>query len=149
MTARAADTEQAPFSIVGIDHIVLRAHDPQRLVAFYRDVLGCPIEREQPQIGLTQLRAGAALLDVVPQRALAGAPAAPSGGSPNLDHVCLRVTPFDAARLRAYLLSKGVASGEPALRYGAEGEGLSVYLQDPEGNGVELKSPAAPPAVPE
>ncbi len=138
----APDPDRAPFSIAGIDHIVLRARDPQRLVAFYRDVLGCPIEREQPELGLTQLRAGAALLDVVAQRALAGAPAASPGGSPNLDHVCLRIAPFDAASLRAYLLSKGVASGEPVLRYGAEGEGLSVYLQDPEGNGVELKAPA-------
>jgi glyoxylase I family protein len=144
MTAQATDTEQVPFSIVGIDHIVLRAQDPQRLVAFYRDVLGCPIEREQPQIGLTQLRAGGALIDVVAQRALAGARASASGVSPNLDHLCLRVTPFDGARLRAYLLSKGVTSGEAALRYGAEGEGLSVYLQDPEGNGVELKAPAFP-----
>ena len=136
------DTDQAPFCIAGIDHVVLRARDPQTLVAFYRDVLGCPIEREQPELGLTQLRAGSALLDVVPQRALAGAPTGSPGGSPNLDHICLRIAPFDAARLRAYLLSKGVMSGEPTLRYGAEGEGLSVYLQDPEGNGVELKAPA-------
>ena len=141
-TPQAADLGRVPFSIAGIDHIVLRAHDPQRLVAFYRDVLGCSVEREQPEIGLTQLRAGGSLLDVIPQRALAGARVAPSGGSPNLDHLCLRIAPFDAVRLRAYLLAKGVVSGAPALRYGAEGEGPSVYLQDPEGNGVELKASA-------
>jgi catechol 2,3-dioxygenase-like lactoylglutathione lyase family enzyme len=141
-TPQAADRGRVPFAIAGIDHIVLRAHDPQRLVAFYRDVLGCSVEREQPEIGLTQLRAGGSLLDVIPQRALAGAPVASSGGSPNLDHLCLRIVPFDAVRIRAYLLAKGVASGEPALRYGAEGEGPSVYLQDPEGNGVELKASA-------
>ena len=63
-----------PFAIRGIDHIVLRAREPGRLVAFYRDVLGCPVERAQPQIGLTQLRAGLCLIDVVAQGALAGAP---------------------------------------------------------------------------
>lgn len=128
-----------PFVIVGIDHVVLRAHDPARLIAFYRDVLGCPVEREQREIGLVQLRAGRCLIDIVPQRALAGATGQPSGVNPNLDHLCLRIKPFDPAVLRPYLVAHGVSVGEVAVRYGAEGEGPSLYLQDPEGNGVELK----------
>lgn len=129
-----------PFAIVGIDHVVLRAHDPVCLVAFYRDVLGCPLEREQPEIGLTQLRAGRCLIDVVPQRALAGATGSGSGVNPNLDHLCLTIDPFDATSLSAYLAGHGVRVGEAAVRYGADGEGLSLYLQDPEGNGIELKA---------
>lgn len=132
-----------PFAIRGIDHIVLRAREPGRLVAFYRDVLGCPVERVQPRIGLTQLRAGLCLIDVVAQGALAGAPDEASGGvHRNLDHLCLIVEPFDADGLAAYLGRQGVPIGEVALRYGAEGEGPSLYLQDPEGNGIELKAPA-------
>jgi catechol-2,3-dioxygenase len=129
---------ETPFSIAGIDHIVLRAREPGRLVAFYRDVLGCTIEREQTEIGLTQLRAGRNLIDVVPQVALAGASPG-SGPGQNLDHVCLTIQPFEGERLRAYLSSRGVSVGQIASRYGAEGHGPSLYLQDPEGNGVELK----------
>jgi len=130
-----------PFAIRGIDHIVLRAREPGRLVAFYRDVLGCPVEREQPDIGLTQLRAGLCLIDVVAQGSLAGAPDDISGVRRNLDHLCLTIEPFDAEGLAAYLRGQGVQVGEIALRYGAEGEGPSLYLQDPEGNGIELKGP--------
>ena len=129
---------EPPFSIVGIDHIVLRAREPGRVVAFYRDVLGCALEREQPDIGLTQLRAGRSLIDVVPEVALAGASPG-AGPGRNLDHLCLTIRPFDGEKLRAYLTSRGVSIGQIASRYGAEGEGPSLYLQDPEGNGVELK----------
>ncbi|EQD56922.1 Glyoxalase/bleomycin resistance protein/dioxygenase, partial [mine drainage metagenome] len=104
-----------PFAIRGIDHIVLRAREPGRLVAFYRDVLGCPVERAQPHIGLTQLRAGLCLIDVVAQGALAGAPDAASGGvCRNLDHLCLIIEPFDADGLAAYLRRQGVPVGEVA-----------------------------------
>lgn len=127
-----------PFSIAGIDHIVLRAREPGRLVAFYRDVLGCVIEREQPELGLTQLRAGRNLIDVVPEVALAGASPG-AGPGQNLDHVCLTIHPFEGESLRAYLSSRGVSVGQIASRYGAEGQGPSLYFQDPEGNGVELK----------
>ena len=133
-----------PFNITGIDHVVLRARDPDRLVRFYRDVLGCPVEREQAGIGLTQLRAGRCLIDVVPHRALAGAPGQGGGAEPNVDHVCLLVQPFDAERISAYLRANGARVGEVAMRYGAEGEGPSLYLQDPEGNGIELKAAGGP-----
>lgn len=124
--------------------MVLRAREPQQLVTFYRDVLGCPIEREQPDIGLTQLRAGRCLIDVVPQRSLAGAAGVPGGAEPNLDHVCLLITPFDPESLRTYLKARGARVGELAVRYGAVGQGLSLYLQDPEGNGIELKATPEP-----
>jgi glyoxylase I family protein len=138
MTAAATP----PFSIRGIDHVVLRARDSRALVSFYRDVIGCPVEREQPEIGLIQLRAGRSLIDVLE---------AGGGGAQmlseearddarNVDHFCLTIDPFDAPRLRAYLISRGVAPGEVAMRYGAEGEGPSLYFEDPAGNGVELKA---------
>ena len=54
----------APFSIVGIDHVVLRAADPAALERFYLDVLGLNFEKRQG--GLAQLSAGDALIDIVP-----------------------------------------------------------------------------------
>lgn len=53
--------------------------------------------------------------------------------------------PFDEPALRAHLAAHGVAAGETVSRYGAEGEGPSIYLHDPDGNMVELKGPARIP----
>jgi glyoxylase I family protein len=127
-----------PFAIRDIDHVVLTARDPARLEAFYTDVLGCPLELRQERISLTQLRAGRALIDIVPAAAAeAGAGPAP----PNMEHFCLRIEPFDAEALRHHLDAHGVAYSEVKDRYGAEGRGPSIYLEDPEGNRVELKGP--------
>ena len=120
------------FSISGIDHIVLRVQDVTRALEFYRDTLGCTVEREQRALGLTQLRAGRSLIDLV--NAPAGAPR-----GPNVEHFCLTLVPFDEVALRAHLAARGVEAGEGAMRYGAEGEGRSLYIEDPDGNRVELK----------
>ena len=56
----------APFRLVGIDHVVLRAADPARLERFYLEVIGCTLERRQEKFQLTQLRAGRTLIDIVP-----------------------------------------------------------------------------------
>jgi glyoxylase I family protein len=58
-----------------------------------------------------------------------------------MDHVCLRIDPFDAEALKAHLAEHGARLGELGLRYGADGYGQSLYLFDPEGNMVELKGP--------
>lgn len=133
---------------VHIDHLVLRVVDLDAMLGFYRDALGCTVERRRDDIGLVQLRAGRALIDLVPvDGALGRAGGAPPGaGGRNLDHFCLRVAPFDEARIRAALAAHGIAAGETATRYGAEGEGPSIYVTDPEGNVVELKgAPATAP----
>jgi glyoxylase I family protein len=122
----------APFQIIGIDHVVLRAADPAGLERFYLDVLGLSFEKRQGE--LAQLRAGYALVDIVP--ADGSGPAGGTGGA-NLDHLCLRIEPFDAAAIAEYLAREGVACGAEC-----EGQGPSIYLRDPEGNGVELKGPA-------
>jgi glyoxylase I family protein len=129
-----------------IDHIVLRVLDLDAMARFYCDVLGCSVERRRDDIGLLQLRAGASLLDLVPVDGQLGrmGGAAPGPQGRNLDHVCFRVEPFDEAAIRADLAAAGVAGGPAALRYGAEGEGPSIYVLDPEGNTVELKGPPGP-----
>lgn len=128
-----------------IDHVVLRVIDLERMLWFYGEVLGCPVERRQDGIGLVQLRAGRAMLDLVPVDGKLGRVGgrAPGPEGRNVDHFCLRVEPFDEAAIRAHLARHGVAAGDTAQRFGAEGEGPSIYLSDPEGNMVELKGPPA------
>lgn len=127
-----------------IDHIVLRVSDLERMVQFYTGVLGCSIERRQDEIGLVQLRAGRSLVDLVPVTGKLGrmGGAAPGKEGRNLDHFCFRVEDFDEATVRAELAAAGVQAGPVESRYGAEGEGPSIYLNDPEGNTVELKGAA-------
>ena len=126
-----------------LDHLVLRVVDLDAMLHFYGDVLGCTIERRQDGIGLIQLRAGRSLVDLVP----VDGPLGRAGGAPpgregrNLDHFCFRVEPFDEAAIRRHLQAHGVAAGPLATRNGAEGEGPSIYLTDPQGNVVELKGP--------
>lgn len=134
------------FTILHLDHVVLRVRDVDAMLRFYTEVLGCTMERVQDELGLYQVRAGASLIDLVPVDGKLGRAggAAPGPEGRNLDHFCLRIEPFDGDALRAWLSSRGADPGEVVQRYGAEGEGPSLYLRDPEGNVVELKGPPAP-----
>jgi len=134
----------AMIAVREIDHVVLRVSDVAAMLAFYGDVLGCPVERRQDDIGLIQLRAGRSLIDLVPIDGALGRAggAAPGKQGRNLDHFCLRVEPFDESAIRARLQAHGIDAGPLASRYGAEGEGPSLYVDDPEGNVIELKGPA-------
>ncbi len=131
------------IQIRDIDHIVLRVVDLPAMLRFYCDGLGCRIERRQDEIGLIQLRAGRSMLDLVPLDGKLGRAggAAPGKQGHNVDHVCFRVEPFDEPAMRAHLASLGIEAGPVESRYGAEGEGPSIYLSDPQGNVVELKGP--------
>jgi len=128
----------------GIDHIVLRVRDVDAMAAFYLGILGCTAERRRDDIGLVQLRAGRCLIDLVSVDGKLGRQggAAPGPEGRNLDHLCLRIEPFDGEAIRAFLAARGCEPGEIAMRFGAEGEGPSIYVRDPEGNTVELKGPA-------
>lgn len=122
-----------PFAVHGIDHIVLRARDVPALVTFYVEIIGCPVERVID--GLTQLRVGQSLIDIVLRDAN-------EGDGRNMDHLCLTLDLFDTDLVAAWLTGNGVATGEIATRYGADGYGVSIYLTDPEGNGLELRAAA-------
>ncbi|KMN47354.1 lactoylglutathione lyase [Chromobacterium violaceum] len=124
----------SPFRILGIDQIVLRVADPARSERFYLETLGCRVAKRQEKLGLVHLDAGSALIDLVPatEREAPGA---------NVDHFCLRVEPFDEDAIRAHLAGLGIVVEPAKQRFGAEGAGPSVYLRDPDGNGIELKGP--------
>lgn len=134
-----------PFDVRRIDHVVFRVVDLDRSIAFYREVLGCMVVRERADLGLVHLRAGASMLDLVSVDGSLGSRggAAAGGEGRNVDHLCLRVEPFDETILVAHLARQGLAPAGPAQRnFGAEGDGLSLYIADPDGNVIELKGPA-------
>jgi len=130
------------ITIQAIDHVVLRVVDLNRTASFYIDVLGARWEKKQTHIGLYQLRVGTALIDLLPVDEKLGAMggAAPGKEGRNVDHVCYRVLLWDGEAILAHLAKHGI-SGEIVSRYGAEGDGPSIYLADPEGNNLELKGP--------
>jgi catechol 2,3-dioxygenase-like lactoylglutathione lyase family enzyme len=135
----------APFVLRGLDHVVLRVRDAARMERFYCEVVGCVVARRRTDLGLTHLGAGSAMIDLVDIDGPLGRKAGPLAGTggQNVDHFCLRVAPFDAAAIAAHLRAHGVEPREIGTRFGAEGDGPSLYLDDPEGNRVELKGASA------
>jgi glyoxylase I family protein len=131
-----------PIHIVGYDHIVLRIADKDAMLAFYCGVLGLTVDRDRPELGLTHIRLGPQMIDLVTLGGPLGGTVPPDPATKNLDHFCLQVRPFDEAAIRAHLATHGIAPVEEGQRYGADGTGFSVYIQDPEGNLVELKGPS-------
>lgn len=124
------------IKIRNLDHVVVRVTDMDRALAFYTGVLGCPEERRVDRLGLVQLRAGSSMIDLVP-----AGEAVPVAGHGNMDHLAVRVDPFDEPAIREHLARHGIEAPETATRYGAEGSGPSIYIRDPDGNTVELKGP--------
>lgn len=121
------------FRVERIDHVVLRVSDLAAMVRFYEQALGFQVERRLEKLALVQMRAGASLLDLIG--------GARGEGAPNMDHLCFRVEPFDRDAIVRQLAPFDISVGETVERYGAEGNGPSVYFHDPEGNQVELKGP--------
>ena len=131
------------IKIAAIDHIVLRTSKIEEMLEFYCNVLGCTVERETAaETGLTQLRAGSALIDLVTVESDLGRM---GGGDPktsenNLDHFCLQLKPISEIEIEKHLSKHGINGGDFHDRYGAQGIGKSIYIKDPEGNTVELRS---------
>ena len=134
---------QIMFEIVAIDHIVLRTSKLDQMLSFYCNILGCKVERTLPaETGLTQLRAGNALIDLVTVDSELGRKggAAPTESGNNMDHFCLQLKTITEADIKAHLRKSGIEQVDFQERYGAQGFGRSVYIKDPEGNIVELRS---------
>ena len=125
---------QSALRVKGLDHVVLRVADMDRAIAFYEEVLGLHVERRLESIGLVQLRAGAAMIDLVPRTE-------DEDDGRNMDHYAVRIEEMDVPALTAHLKRHGIDPGEVRRRYGAEGYGSSIYITDPDGNTVELKGP--------
>ncbi len=135
-----------PFTVLHIDHVVLRVGDLERSVRFYVDVLGCRVARRRDDLGLVHLRTGTSMIDLVSLDGRIGrrGGSGPGAEGRNVDHLCLRVEPFDEAALTAHLAGLGVRPTGPATtNFGADGDGPSIYIADPDGNTIELKGPSS------
>jgi catechol 2,3-dioxygenase-like lactoylglutathione lyase family enzyme len=120
------------IQVRGLDHIVLTVADAHRSLDWYGGRLGLePLrvaEWEAEEVFFPSVRVDATtiidLLEVPPTGI-------------NVDHVCLVVEPVDLAALAA-APDLDVVEG-PVRRWGAQGEGTSLYIRDPDGNLVELR----------
>ena len=131
------------FVLKALDHVVLRVEDVDRSVAFYRDVLGCSVEKVRDDIGLIQLRAGDCIIDLVDVGGSLGrlGGSAPGAEGHNLDHFCLRIEPFDESAIRDHFRAHGIETSRLRNNWGGDGRGPSLFVTDPTGNAIELKGP--------
>lgn len=115
--------------VLGLDHIVLVSDDPERLIAWYSEVLGLePVrlaEWRRGEVPFASLRVSADTIIDVQRGERSGT---------NVDHVALVVD----ADLAALAEEHGVAG--PKDLFGARGVGRGIYLRDPDGTGVELRT---------
>jgi glyoxylase I family protein len=121
----------------GIDHLVLQVTDVKRSLAFYVDILGMSLERVIEDMNLYQMRCGRNLIDIL---AVPEGRALPEVGNRGLDHFCLNF-PGGIDALIDHLKANDVQVVRgPIEVYGAAGYATSVYVQDPDGHMIELKS---------
>ena len=131
-----------------LDHLVIRCADLALMQNFYGEVLGCKLERVLDEQGLYQYRAGAALIDLVDIEKPIGKGQAPDPDRRNMAHFCLRIEDGAWGDIIAHFRENGIDIDDaPSRRYGADGQGQSIYLRDPEGNEVELKMSPEPGTV--
>jgi catechol 2,3-dioxygenase-like lactoylglutathione lyase family enzyme len=121
-----------PLHVVGLDHVVLNVADVERSLAFYCDELGLAPER------VDEWRRGDVFFPSVrvDPHTIIDLLATPRTGE-NADHLCLVVEPVDLEAIKASGRFE-VVDG-PATRFGARGDGTSLYVKDPDGNTVELR----------
>ncbi|MEW6128840.1 MAG: VOC family protein [Acidobacteriota bacterium] len=134
------------FEIQQLDHLVIRVRNLETMVQFYCEVVGCSMDKRNEDLGLAHLRAGKSMIDLISvdgKLGLAGGKA-PENEGHNLDHLCLRIEPFDLASLLAHLQKHRVEASALYHNYGAEGYGPSLYIRDPEGNTIEFKGAPDP-----
>ena len=132
-----SDSSGNPIRLRELDHVVFRVRDPQTSLAFYQGILGLALVNHNAPLQLWQLQCGTGMIDLMP---LSGDSPLPDLGKRHIDHVCIGVAGNNIGEIAGYLKSKGVeVIGEPTMRNGARGQGLSIYITDPDGYILEIK----------
>jgi catechol 2,3-dioxygenase-like lactoylglutathione lyase family enzyme len=124
--------------IIGLDHVVFRCRDAERALDFYTNVLGLEAERvgewRRGEVPFPSVRiTPTTIIDLFP---FPPDQVAPADGARNVDHVCLVIAPADLDALAGEFPDAQRADG----LFGAQGYASSLYIRDPEGNTVELRS---------
>lgn len=133
---------KTPFSMAGIDHVVLLVTDMKKAMHFYTQILPCRPGYSYPDIAMEQVWCGTELIVLLDISQPQGAYALPEvANGRNMDHVCLSITPCEPEVLKSYLEEHNVAIDREAVHGGARGMGHSTYVLDPFGNKLELKGP--------
>ena len=141
-TEQQAPAKSQPLvKITEMDHIVLRCEDVERSLSFYTEVLGLKAERvEQWRAG--EVRFPSARLNADTIIDFFGSDQGPisKDGARNQDHFCMVIEPTDMDELKAKFEALGVEiQAGPGKRWGSHGDGISLYIYDPEDNVVELR----------
>ena len=143
-TERGAPVQTQPQPLVKIsemDHIVLRVKDAEASMRFYSDVLGLKLERvEEWRRGEVRFPSARLNDDTIIDFFATGQPPLGKDGVRNQDHFCMVIEPVDMEELKATFESVGVEiQAGPGKRWGAHGDGISLYVYDPDDNVVELR----------
>jgi catechol 2,3-dioxygenase-like lactoylglutathione lyase family enzyme len=130
------EDHQPLVTVVGFDHLVLIVADVEASLAFYLGLLGlAPVRVDEWRRG--EVLFPSARVDVTTIIDFLQAPADGRNEGRNLDHLCLVVEPTDLDALKAS--GQVTVVDGPGVRYGAQGNGTSLYVLDPDGTVVELR----------
>lgn len=127
-----------------MDHIVLNVEDDEKMISFYSKVLLMPPERldeyRAGNVPFPSLRLNAdTIIDLFPKKMWRKS-AREGGGQQNLNHFCIVLNKEAWQELLELLQANSVSIEDgPVQRWGAHGNGTSVYFRDPEGNLIEAK----------
>jgi catechol 2,3-dioxygenase-like lactoylglutathione lyase family enzyme len=126
------ESMKAACRVLGVDHLVINSRDVEKSLSFYCDTLGLRAERVEewrrqevifPSVRIDE----STILDILPEKRT----------GENVNHFCLTIEPTDLEALKRDG-PLDVVDG-PDIRYGAKGDGVSLYVRDPDGNVIELR----------
>jgi ureidoacrylate peracid hydrolase len=109
---------------VALGHLLLQTADLARAEAFYVEFLGFTIKKREP------FRDGRPL--IVTDQGLGLTSGRPPGAGP-VEHIAFRATGVNEIAQRARAEGVPIVAGPEPSSYG-----LSLYLEDPDGNKIEL-----------
>ena len=127
--------------ITEMDHIVLRVRDVEESLRFYAEVLGLEVERvEQWRAGEVRFPSVRLNADTIIDLFASDQEPLGKDGAKNQDHYCMVIEPTDMEALKAEFEALGIEiQAGPGKRWGSHGDGISLYIYDPDDNVVELR----------